>query len=294
MRKIFPLFIAVLLVSISLQAQKVIPLYNGKAPGSENWNWKEKSNDNNIWKTPIVYNVADPTLTVFEPVKGKSNGTAIIIAPGGGFQALSITKEGTDMAEWMAEKGVTAFVLKYRLNPSKTDDPATEFMAGLSDTVRMKKVRDTIIPMVIADGRKAIEYVRSNAKTYGIDPNKIGIVGFSAGGTVALGATLGYNELNRPNFSAPIYPYVGYFTNMVVPADAPPLFIAAATDDLFGFAPDCANLYNTWIKAKKSAELHIYSKGGHGFGMSKQNLPSDHWMNLFADWLVQINMLPKQ
>ncbi len=242
---------------------------------------------------PLSIMLPTQHLTVFEPAKGKANGTAIIIAPGGGFQALSITKEGTDMAKWMAEKGVTAFVLKYRLNQSKTEDPATEFMAGLSDTVRMKRVQDTIIPMVIADGRKAIEYVRANAKTYGINPAKIGIAGFSAGGTVTMGATLGYNDMNKPNFSAPIYPYVAYFKDITVPADAPPLFIVAATDDFFGFAPDCANLYNTWIKAKKSAELHIYSKGGHGFGMSKQNLPSDQWINLFADWLVQINMLPK-
>jgi len=294
MRKIFSVVAILIFVSASLQAQKVIQLYNGKAPGSENWTWKEKSSDKNFWNTPLVYNVVDPSLIVFEPAKGKANGTAIIIAPGGGFQALSITKEGTDMAKWMAEKGVTAFVLKYRLNESKTDDPAAEFMAGVSDTVRMRRVENTIIPMVITDGRKAIEYVRTNAKTYGIDPNKIGIVGFSAGGTVAMGTTLGYNDMNKPNFTAPIYPYVAYFKNMVVPADAPPLFIAVATDDLFGFAPDCTNLYNTWIKAKKSAELHIYSKGGHGFGMSKQNLPSDHWNDLFADWLVQINMLPKQ
>jgi acetyl esterase/lipase len=287
------ILITFLFFSASLQAQKVIPLYNGKAPGSENWNWSEKSSDKNLWNTPLVYNVANPTLTVFEPAKGKANGTAIVIVPGGGFQALSITKEGTDMAKWMAEKGVTAFVLKYRLNKSNTDDPAAEFMKGMADSIVMKRINDTIVPMCIADGKKAIEYVRTNAKAYGIDPNKIGIVGFSAGGTVTMGATLGYNEMNKPNFSAPIYPYVGYFKNMTVPSDAPPLFICAATDDLFGFAPDCTNLYNTWIRAKKSAELHIYSKGGHGFGMSKQNLPSDQWMNLFADWLVQINMLPK-
>lgn len=287
------IFLTFLCVSLSLQAQKVVQLYHGKAPGSENWNWTEKSTDKNSWNTPIVYNVAVPSLTVFEPAKGKANGTAVIVVPGGGFQALSITKEGTDVAKWLAEKGITAFVLKYRLNRSMTDDPAGEFMKGLGDTSVMKRINDTIVPMSIADGKKAVEYVRANAKSYGIDPNKIGIMGFSAGGTVTMGATLDYNEKNKPNFSAPIYPYVSYFKNMTVPADAPPLFIAAATDDLFGFAPDCANLYNSWINAKKSAELHIYSKGGHGFGMGKQNLPSDQWINLFGDWLVQINMLPK-
>ncbi len=293
MRQIFSLCVCLLFTSAIIQAQKVVSLYNGKAPGSETWNWTEKSTDKNIWNTPIVYNVSNPTLTVFEPVKGSANGTALIIVPGGGFQALSITKEGTDLAKMMASKGITAFVLKYRLNKSYTDDPAGEFMKGLGDTTIMRRINDTIIPMTIADGKKAIEHVRINAKQYGIDPNKIGIVGFSAGGTVTLGATLNYTEQNKPNFSAPIYPYAAYFKEITVPADAPPMFIAAATDDMFGFAPDCANLYNTWIKARKSAEIHIYSKGGHGFGVAKQNMPSDKWVILFTDWLTEINMLPR-
>ncbi len=293
MRQIFSLCVCLLFTSAIIQAQKVVSLYNGKAPGSETWNWTEKSTDKNIWNTPIVYNVSNPTLTVFEPVKGSANGTALIIVPGGGFQALSITKEGTDLAKMMASKGITAFVLKYRLNKSYTDDPAAEFMKGLGDTMIMRRINDTIIPMTIADGKKAIEHVRINAKQYGIDPNKIGIVGFSAGGTVTLGATLNYTEQNKPNFSAPIYPYAAYFKEITVPADAPPMFIAAATDDMFGFAPDCANLYNTWIKARKSAEIHIYSKGGHGFGVAKQNMPSDKWVILFTDWLTEINMLPR-
>jgi acetyl esterase/lipase len=287
-------FLTVILTSaMSLQAQRVIPLYKGKAAGSENWNWSEKSNDKNMWNTSIVYNVTDPSLTLFEPPKGKANGTAVIIVPGGGFQALSITKEGYDVAKWMAEKGITAFVLKYRLNKSETDDPIAEFMKGLSDPLMRKKINDTIIPMDITDGRNAIAYVRTNAKSFGINTDKIGIMGFSAGGTVTLGATLDYDATNKPNFSAPIYPYASYFKNVTVPPDAPPMFICAATDDMFGFAPDCANLYNTWIKAKKPAEIHIYEKGGHGFGMAKQNLPSDKWINLFADWLVQNGMMEK-
>lgn len=289
MRSSIFVFCLMLLVSTTSLAQKVVSLYNGKAPGSEKWDWKEKTSEKNAWNTTLVYNVTDPSLTIYEPIKGKSNGTAIVIVPGGGFQALSFSKEGTDMAKWAAEKGITAFVLKYRLYRTISDDPIGEFMKGLSDPERMKSINDTIIPMTIADGRKALEYVRTNASTYGINPNKIGIVGFSAGGTITVGVTMGYNEKNKPNFSAPIYPYVP--KGIQVPDDAPPMFIAAATDDVFGFAPDCSNLYNTWIKAKKSAELHIYSKGGHGFGMSKQNLPSDNWINVFADWLVQIKML---
>jgi acetyl esterase/lipase len=202
MRKIAPMLV-VLLICASLRAQKVISIYNSKAPGSENWTWKEKYNEKSIWNTPLVYNVVDPSLTVFEPAKGKANGTAAIVVPGGGFQALSISKEGTDVAKWLAERGIVAFVLKYRLNRSLTEDPATEFMKGLSDTSIRRRINDTIIPMSIADGQKAIEYVRANAKTFGIDPNKIGIVGFSAGGNITLGATLKYYALNKPNFSAP-------------------------------------------------------------------------------------------
>jgi acetyl esterase/lipase len=284
---------AILSITFSLQAQNVIQLYNGKAPGSETWSWSEKTLEKNAWNTTVVFNVATPTLTVYLPAAGKANGTAIVIAPGGGFQALSINSEGIDVAKWAVEKGISAFVLKYRLNKTESEDPVSEFMQGLNNPAIAKKINDTIIPMCIADGRKAIEYVRTNAKIYGIDPNKIGIIGFSAGGTVTLGATLNYAAISKPNYSAPIYAYATYFKDIIVPADAPPMFICVATDDSFGFAPASANLYTTWTKAKKGAELHIYSKGGHGFGMRKQNLPSDQWINLFGDWLEQIGMMGK-
>ena len=293
MRISIPVLLVSLITSFAVRAQQVIPLYPGKAPGSETWNWTEKTSEKNAWNTTIVYNVATPTLTVYLPAAGKANGTAVVVAPGGGFQALSINSEGIDVAKWLAEKGITAFVLKYRLNKSETDDPVGEFMKGLGNPAVGKKINDTIIPMCIADGSKAIAYVRANANQYGINPKKIGIIGFSAGGTVTLGATLAYDDSSKPDFSAPIYPYATYFKDINVPADAPPMFICAATNDSFGFAPDCANLYNTWIKAKKSAELHIYSQGGHGFGMRKQNLPSDQWIDLFGDWLVQIGMMGK-
>jgi len=291
MHKSTLLIFTILYYAFTIQAQNVIQLYPGKAPGSENWNWSEKTLEKNAWNTTVVYNVATPTLTVYQPAAGKSNGTAIVIAPGGGFQALSINSEGVDVAKWAVEKGITAFVLKYRLNKTVSEDPVSEFMQGLSNPAMGKKINDTIIPMCIADGRKAIEYVRTNAKSFGINPNKIGIIGFSAGGTVTLGATLDYEAISKPNFSAPIYPYATYFKDIKVPSDAPPMFICVATDDSFGFAPSSANLYNTWINARKSAELHIFSKGGHGFGMRKQSLPADQWINLLGDWLAQNGMM---
>jgi acetyl esterase/lipase len=281
-----------MLVSSPLHAQKSNQDYTlvGR-PGSENWNWTEKSGFSSIWSTPIVYNITEPTLTVYEPAKGKANGTSIIIAPGGAFQILSITKEGSEVAQWMADHGITAFLLKYRVNRSFTDNPVQEVFQAFADSNKMRYINDTIIPMTIADAQKALEWVRSNASTMKLDPKKVGMIGFSAGGTAVLGSTLNHTEKNTPNFLVLVYAYSSYFRNMQVPPDAPPVFITGATDDSFGFAPDFANVYTSWIKAKKSAELHIYSRGGHGFGMKKQKLPSDQWIDRLADWLVQIKML---
>ncbi|MCW3109766.1 MAG: family lipolytic protein, partial [Segetibacter sp.] len=117
-------FIAFLLLLSSIsKAQKVIQLYPGEAPGSESWNWQEKESVKNMFSTPVVYNVAQPTLTAFLPPSSMSNGTAVIIAPGGAFHTLSINSEGIDVAKWLNAKGVAAFVLKYRLVHSLTDDP---------------------------------------------------------------------------------------------------------------------------------------------------------------------------
>ena len=102
-------------------------MYDGPAPGSENWNWNEAVSDKNAWQTKLVYNVSQPSLTVFSPDTDKANGAAVIIAPGGGFHALSITNEGMDVAQWLVQKGITCFVLKYRLIHCQTDDPAAEF-----------------------------------------------------------------------------------------------------------------------------------------------------------------------
>ena len=110
-------------------------------------------------------------------------------------------------------------------------------------------------------------------------------MGFSAGGTVTMGTVFNYTVADRPDFAAPVYAYMNALKNQAMPADAPPLFICAATDDQLGMASHSSNLYNAWIAAKKQAELHIYSKGGHGFGMRKQGLPVDKWIERFGEWL---------
>jgi len=277
-------FLAMSLTVCSLAAAaqpQVVRLYPGAAPGSENWKHDEKENNNNLWQTRVVYNVSKPTLTVFKAER--PNGAGLIICPGGAFYALSIDSEGNDVARWLNAKGVTCFVLKYRLVECKTDDPTQEVMTA---GPKLGEIAAPIIKLAAADGKAAVAHVRQRATEYGVKPDRIGIIGFSAGGTVAASVAFGYNPESRPDFVAPIYlAYDWAVKPGGVPADAPPMFILAATDDQLGLAPHSVRLYNDWTAAKKSAELHLYSKGGHGFGMRKQNLPSDRWIQLFADWL---------
>ena len=282
-------------LSISIEAQqKEIQLYNGAAPGSEKWNWQEKNNDVNMWNTKVVYNVVHPTLTIFLPDAALANGTAVIICPGGGFHTLSINSEGYDVAEWLTKKGVTAFVLKYRLVHSLTDDPVKELMSKMGKK-EFDEENSLVIPLSIADGRAAIAFVRKHAVEYGISPDRIGIIGFSAGGTVAASAAFKYSNDNRPDFVAPIYAFMPASLQGEVPKDAPPMFLAAANDDQLGLAPHSVDLYNKWTASKHTVELHLYAKGGHGFGMRSQNIPTDTWIDRFGDWLSVLGFLkPKK
>jgi len=268
----------------------IIRLYEGPAAGSETWSHQEQENFSQAWQTQVVFNVTDPTLTVFAPEPVQANGIALVICPGGGFHALSINSEGFAVARWLAAKGVTCFVLKYRLVECQTDDPATE----LSDKgPKIEQDAAPVIPLAMADGLAAIDYVRQHAAAYGINPQRVGITGFSAGGTVTASVAFNYTPATRPDFVAPIYLQYDWAIKTAVPTDAPPIFILAATDDPLGLAPHSVRLYNDWIAAGKSAELHLYSTGGHGFGMRTQNLPSDRWIELFADWLDVQGLLKK-
>jgi acetyl esterase/lipase len=282
--RIFTILGLVVLLSSRLPAQQeVVPLYPGAAPGSEDWKQQETELRTNLWQTRIVFNVSKPTLSVFRPEPGKANGTAVVICPGGGFIALSIDSEGFDVARWLAARGVTCFVLKYRLIESHTGDPTVELMALLP---RIKELGGPVIKMALADGQTAVSYVRQHAKKYSVRPDRIGIMGFSAGGSVTASVMFNHTPETRPDFAAPIYlQYEWTIKPNSVPADAPPIFIAAASDDQLGLAPHSISLYQDWIAAKKSAELHLYARGGHGFGMRKQNLPTDQWIERFADWL---------
>jgi len=271
-----------LLTSNAIAQNKVIRLYDGPAPGSESWKQEEKENRTNFWNTRVVYNVANPTLTVFQPEPAKAVGTAVVICPGGAFFALSIDSEGYDVARWLTTKGITGFVLKYRLVKCETDDPTREVM---TKGANLGEVVAPVVKLAMADGMAAVGWVRRHANEYGVKPDRIGIIGFSAGGTLVTSVAYNYTPETRPDFVAPIYPAYDWAIKGKVPADAPPMFILAATDDQLGLAPHSVRLYNDWTAAKKSAELHLLAKGGHGFGMRKQNLPSDRWIERFADWL---------
>lgn len=288
-----PRFLTLSFLSCCLQTMaqdQVIQLYDGPAPGSEHWKQTERENTTNLWQTRVVFNVVHPTLTVFRPDPAKANGTSIVICPGGGFFALSIDSEGFDVARWLNSKGVTCFVLKYRLVECTTDDPTREIMSrGPLD-----KVVAPTVKLALADANAAIRYVRQHATQYDLNPQRIGLIGFSAGGTVAISVALNYSPESRPDFVAPIYPaYSWAIKGTGVPADAPPAFILAASDDPLGLAPQSVSLYQDWIAAGKSAELHLYSQGGHGFGMRRQNLPSDRWIERLAEWLEVRGLLKK-
>ena len=277
------LCVVVLLATLGA-AQDVIPLPTSTGPNSTRENYPEKEYFSKIWNTEVVTNVTKPSLTVFKPSPELRNGTALVICPGGGFVALDINSEGNDVAKYLAAKGVTAFVLKYRL--AHTGEDATqEFTALVADRQKFHETVGKVIPLADADGLAAVTYVRQHASEWGVSPDRVGIIGFSAGGAVTADVAFHYLPEGRPAFVAPIYAGGEDFKDATVPADAPPMFIAAATDDSLGLVPTSILLYEKWMGAHKSAELHIYAKGGHGFGMRKQNLPTDHWIDRFADWL---------
>ncbi len=265
--------------------QREIPLYNGPARGSETWTWKEGMNNKNSAKVMTVYNVVNPTLTVFTPQPDVANGTAIIIAPGGGFHFLAIDHEGTNVAEQLIKKGITVFVLKYRLVHVFSDNPFDD-MISAKDPKAWDNESLPIIPLAVADGREAIAHVRSHASMYKIASDRIGIMGFSGGGLVAASTAFNYSVNNRPDFVAPIYADMPEAIQGPVLPDAPPLFLACTQDDEFGFATHAISVYNKWYTSKRPVEMHLFVKGGHGFGIGNQNDTTYQWIDKFGEWLT--------
>ena len=279
------------LVPVALEAQRVIALYPGAAPGSESWTQEERSYYSSNWKTQVVANVVRPTLLAYLPAKARATGTAVVICPGGGFYALSINSEGVEVAKWLAARGVAAFVLKYRLVRTGADATAElgeKLRSGVGP--EFKAAVAEVAPMAIADGQAALAWVRTHAAEFRVAPERVGLMGFSAGGMVAAEVAVHYTPESRPAFVAPIYG--GAMAPAPVPADAPPMFLAAASDDELGLASGSVDLYSRWLAAKKPVELHLYARGGHGFGMRVQHLPTDSWIERFGEWLRVQGFLP--
>ncbi len=287
----------------SIAQQKVVPLWPGTAPGSESWTQKEETIavPQVAAGRPLVRNVTQPTLTAFLPNTANATGTAVIVCPGGGFQFLSWESEGTEIAEWFRARGVAAFVLKYRLIDT---GPTTEdFQKSLAAFLALiQKLRTApaamrtglpepmqkIAPYAIADGLQAVKIVRQHATEWGIAQDRIGMVGLSTGAVVTLGAVMGQGSDDHPNFAGAIYG--AGMDQFAASPEKVPLFILCADDDPIASTGSDA-LYAKWKTAGYAVELHIYAKGGHGFGMSNQGLPTDHWIERFGDWLKEQGLI---
>jgi acetyl esterase/lipase len=267
-RRSLALAAGVALTGTSIHAQTV-NIWPGVAPGSEHWTQQEKTYENTPVGT-VIMNVVTPTLTAYLPERSKATGTGVILAPGGAFVALAISLEATDAARWLQQRGIAAFVLKYRTVEKKSD--------GIPD-MNM----DTAGRYGIADGIQALKVVRQHAKEWGVSPDRIGFMGFSAGAMVASATLVQPDSAARPNFAAVIYG--GPFGVMpAIPARLPPTFLAWAQDDAMALGA-ARRFRDALLAAGNKPEVHVYSAGGHGFGMKKQGTSSDHWIDELYYWL---------
>lgn len=258
----------IVLIACSVSAQTV-NIWPGQPPGTETSTAQEKVYENTPVGT-VVMNVSTPTLTAYLPKKGEGTGTGVIISPGGYCVALAMSQEG-DAARWFQSKGIAAFVLKYRIPEKKGD--------GIPKDLDM----DQACKYGMADEIQAVKVVRQHASEWGVSPDRVGVLGFSAGGMVANAALFQPDEAARPNFGALIYG--APFGKMPsVPTKLPPMFMAWAQDDNVALA-GITKFYDALIAAGQKPEAHIYSSGGHGFGMKKQGTTSDHWIDDLYFWL---------
>ena len=291
-----------------LPAQQIIPLYDGAIPNAKPCNEREHEFVDTSWNKNgllIVDRVAKPTLTIYAPRKDRRNGTAVVICPGGGYAVLAAGHEGADIAKQLNDAGVTAFVLRYRL-------PKEECMTDKAH-----------VPLM--DAQQAIWYVRRHAQQYGIDAQKIGIMGFSAGGHLASTAGTHFDplrkELNgadlRPNFMILIYPVISFndtighigsrdnllgknpdrklvrfFSNeeQITPR-TPPTFLIHASDDDVVVPENSIRFYEALLRNKVPAELHLYEHGGHGFGLHNTTTKED-WFKSCIEWMKVNKLIP--
>ncbi|MGJ5643074.1 alpha/beta hydrolase [Formosa sp. S-31] len=294
-----------MITSVYSQNIKTIPLWETEIPNSiSNSNYKEAPEyDNDILSS--TSRVTTPTLTVYTPAPETANGTAVVVCPGGGYSHLAMNKEGLKVGSWLSQLGITVFVLKYRL-------PSDDIMTN-----------KTIGPL--QDAQEAVRYARRHAKNYHLNPDKIGVLGFSAGGHLASTLSTHYNDAvyqhdnisARPDFSILIYPVISmkdgithqgsktcllgknpaedtvnfYSNELQITPDTPPTFLIHATDDGAVPVENSLNYYLALKANKVPAEMHIFEKGGHGFGLSKPEIHL-YWQPACENWLRLQNLIP--
>ena len=261
----------------------------GPPLGSPPESWTMSSADN----VPVVQNVAVPTLTPFLPAKGKGTGTAVIIAPGGAFVLLAMDHEGWKVARFLQAHGVAAFVLKYRVLPTEPMAAGLEKAgAAFNDPAeRARRLRDGV-RIATEDAQEAMRVVRARAAEWGVDPARIGFMGFSAGAITTMSLAYANDPATRPAFIAPIYGGLGAPARPV-PDAPPPMWAAMAADDpLFG-KTDFA-LIPAWEAKGGAVELHLYEHGGHGFGYpGRKGTSTLQWPADFLAWLRARGLLGK-
>jgi acetyl esterase/lipase len=298
------LFAGILMVSSLHAADQpfVLPVWPGAVPQDSGNIGPERVRDPSEAPTKTakwITNVTKPTITVFRPASDKNTGTAFVICPGGGYWNLAWDLEGEEVAVWLNSIGATGVVLKYRV-PRRAGQPE-----------RLPA------PGPLLDAQRAISLVRSHAADWGIDPNRIGIVGFSAGGHLAVTTATHFDQRAyepideidkiscRPDFAVAVYP--GYFIEQQpagveinkdalapyirIPKETPPVFLVHASDDPVASADNSALIYLALKRANVATELHVYATGGHGFGVRKSELPCSTWTDRCVAWLQSQGML---
>jgi acetyl esterase/lipase len=283
---LFALLLAPISATRAADSPLVLDLWPGAAPGEKGNVPEEKSTPGKDGAIKSITNVTKPTITLYRPAKDKANGTAVVIAPGGGYNVLAWEHEGTMVGEWLQSVGVTGVLVKYRV-PRRPDQPKDAPPIG-----------------ALQDAQRAISLTRAKAKEWGIDPNRIGMLGFSAGGHLTAWAATNWDKRAydaaddndkascRPDFAVLIYP--GGLVDKVtkdklaaeirVSKDTPPCFFALAYNDN-GPLDGSMKMMAALKQAGVSAELHVYSVGGHGFGMRAADKPHASWPKRCEEWM---------
>ncbi len=291
------------------QSPQELRLWPGKAPGSESWTIPETTTTSPSGDRTIA-NVSDPSVTVFLPPTASANGAAIVVAPGGALRVLGWDNEGVKAARWLNERGIAALVLKYRTlqvapaagrgraagAPAGAPGPA----AGPRQELEIRRANanpepdnpalSEVLRMAVADAQQAMRLARRNATAWRIDPARVGIMGFSAGGGVAVGTALAGRSDASPDFLVSVYG--PSLQDVEVPAHAPPLFIAVGATH-FNVTNGCLALFTAWKTAGKPAEIHVYDQVSAGFGMTPRGLPVDSWAQRLAEWMVARKFVPR-